>query len=52
MALAAARASLADGEHTLAVRATDLTGALQTDQRATPFPDGSSGIQQVVVIVS
>jgi DMSO/TMAO reductase YedYZ molybdopterin-dependent catalytic subunit len=40
------------GQHTLAVRATDLTGALQTDQRATPFPDGSSGIQQVVVIVS
>ncbi len=40
------------GQHTLAVRATDLTGALQTDQRATPFPDGSSGIQRVVVIVS
>ncbi|MFI5073883.1 MAG: molybdopterin-dependent oxidoreductase [Actinomycetales bacterium] len=40
------------GQHTLAVRATDLTGALQTDQRTTPFPEGSSGIQQVVVIVS
>jgi DMSO/TMAO reductase YedYZ molybdopterin-dependent catalytic subunit len=40
------------GQHTLAVRATDLTGAVQTDQRATPFPDGSSGIQQVVVLVS
>jgi len=40
------------GQHTLAVRATDLTGAVQTDQRATPFPSGSSGIQQVVVIVS
>ncbi len=40
------------GQHTLAVRATDLTGAVQTDQRATPFPDGSSGVQQVVVIVS
>ena len=40
------------GQHTLAVRATDLAGAVQTDQRATPFPDGSSGIQQVVVIVS
>ncbi len=40
------------GQHTLAVRATDLSGAVQTDQRATPFPDGSSGIQQVVVLVS
>ena len=40
------------GQHTLAVRATDLAGAVQTDQRTTPFPDGSSGIQQVVVIVS
>ncbi|MEP6649156.1 MAG: molybdopterin-dependent oxidoreductase [Lapillicoccus sp.] len=40
------------GQHTLAVRATDLTGAVQTDRRATPFPDGSSGIQSVVVIVS
>ena len=40
------------GQHTLAVRATDLAGAVQTDQRATPFPDGSSGIQQVVVIAS
>jgi DMSO/TMAO reductase YedYZ molybdopterin-dependent catalytic subunit len=42
----------ASGQHTLAVRATDLAGAVQTDQRATPFPDGSSGVQQVVVIVS
>lgn len=40
------------GQHTLAVRATDLTGQVQTDQRATPFPNGSSGIQQVVVLVS
>ena len=40
------------GQHTLAVRATDLTGAVQSDQRATPFPSGSSGIQQVVVLVS
>jgi DMSO/TMAO reductase YedYZ molybdopterin-dependent catalytic subunit len=40
------------GQHTLSVRATDLAGQVQTDRRATPFPDGSSGIQQVVVIVS
>jgi DMSO/TMAO reductase YedYZ molybdopterin-dependent catalytic subunit len=40
------------GQHTLAVRATDRAGQVQTDQRATPFPDGSSGIQQVVVLVS
>jgi hypothetical protein len=42
----------ATGQHTLAVRATDLKGDVQTDQRATPFPNGSSGVQQVVVIVS
>jgi DMSO/TMAO reductase YedYZ molybdopterin-dependent catalytic subunit len=42
----------ATGQHTLAVRATDLKGDVQTDQRATPFPNGASGIQQVVVIVS
>jgi DMSO/TMAO reductase YedYZ molybdopterin-dependent catalytic subunit len=40
------------GQHTVAVRATDLAGAVQTDQRTTPFPNGSSGIQQVVFIVS
>lgn len=40
------------GQHTLAVRATDLKGAVQPDRRETPFPSGSSGIQQVVVLVS
>jgi DMSO/TMAO reductase YedYZ molybdopterin-dependent catalytic subunit len=39
------------GQHTLAVRATDGRGAVQTAVRATPFPDGSSGIQQIVVDV-
>lgn len=39
------------GRHQLRVRATDGTGAVQTDRRATPFPDGSSGIQDVVVLV-
>lgn len=40
------------GLHRLAVRATDLRGQTQTPQRATPFPDGASGIQEVVVTVS
>jgi len=40
------------GQHTVAVRAVDLTGAVQTEQRATPFPGGSSGIQEVVVLVA
>lgn len=39
------------GLHRLAVRATDLRGATQPTQRATPFPNGSSGIQEVVVTV-
>ena len=40
------------GSHTISVRATDLKGELQTDVRAKPFPNGSSGIQQIVVLVS
>ena len=40
------------GRHQLRVRTTDGTGAVQTNQRATPFPSGSSGIQDVVVLVS
>jgi len=39
------------GQHTLAVRATDGRGEVQTAARATPFPNGSSGIQQIVVDV-
>jgi DMSO/TMAO reductase YedYZ molybdopterin-dependent catalytic subunit len=39
------------GRHSLRVRATDRTGARQVTSRATPFPDGSSGIQDVVVLV-
>jgi hypothetical protein len=39
------------GQHTLAVRATDGRGEVQTAVRAAPFPNGSSGIQQVVVNV-
>ena len=33
-------------------RATDGDGDVQTAARATPFPDGSSGIQQIVVTVA
>ena len=40
------------GRHTLAVRATDGEGDVQTAVRATPFPAGSSGIQEVVVEVA
>ncbi len=40
------------GQHTVAVRATDLEGKVQVDQRVTPFPNGSSGVQQIVVLVS
>jgi hypothetical protein len=40
------------GSHMVAVRATNRQGETQTSTRATPFPDGSSGIQEVVVNVS
>ncbi len=39
------------GRHSFKVRATDRKGALQISQRAKPFPNGSSGIQEVVVFV-
>lgn len=40
------------GLHRIAVRATDLKGQAQITERATPFPSGSSGIQEVVVSVA
>lgn len=40
------------GSHQLAVRVTDRDGTVQSDARATPFPDGSSGIQEIVVTVT
>lgn len=40
------------GLHRLSVRATDLAGRAQITERATPFPSGSSGIQEVVVTVT
>lgn len=39
------------GTHTVAVRATTRDGAVQTSRRASPFPNGSSGLQQLVVRV-
>lgn len=40
------------GQHTLSARAVDATGVVQTATRATPFPDGASGLHSVVVIVN
>ncbi|MFF1438756.1 sulfite oxidase [Streptomyces sp. NPDC058295] len=39
------------GGHTLTVRATDRTGAVQTAERARTVPDGASGRHSVVVTV-
>lgn len=39
------------GAHTLSVRATDGTGAVQPEQRASPFPDGATGWHTVTVDV-
>jgi len=41
-----------DGRHNLAVRATTMDGDVQTAARMSPFPEGSSGIQEIVVSVS
>jgi DMSO/TMAO reductase YedYZ molybdopterin-dependent catalytic subunit len=40
------------GRHGIRVRGTDRKGTLQISRRAKPFPNGSSGIQEVVVFVS
>ncbi len=40
------------GQHFVAVRATAGNGEVQTAARATTFPDGSSGIQEIAVRVS
>jgi DMSO/TMAO reductase YedYZ molybdopterin-dependent catalytic subunit len=40
------------GSHQVASRATDKEGHVQTAVRATPFPDGSSGIQKLLVSVA
>jgi hypothetical protein len=40
------------GPHTLRVRATDATGAVQPQQRRPPKPDGATGWHSVVVQVA
>jgi hypothetical protein len=40
------------GTHQLRVRATDTTGATQTEQQAPPAPDGATGWHTVQVEVS
>ncbi|RYP87191.1 oxidoreductase [Nocardioides guangzhouensis] len=40
------------GRHRVACRATTLEGDVQTAARATPFPAGSSGIQEIAVDVA
>ncbi|WP_203338296.1 molybdopterin-dependent oxidoreductase [Nocardioides limicola] len=39
------------GRHRLSVRALTLDGEVQTAARATPFPDGASGIQEISIVV-
>lgn len=39
------------GQHMIAVRAVGKDGTVQTPVRAGSFPDGSSGIQEIVVMV-
>jgi DMSO/TMAO reductase YedYZ molybdopterin-dependent catalytic subunit len=39
------------GRHTVECRATDGTGAIQTDERSEPLPDGATGWHSIVVIV-
>ena len=39
------------GEHTIAVRATDGTGATQTDERSQPDPNGATGHHTIDVRV-
>jgi DMSO/TMAO reductase YedYZ molybdopterin-dependent catalytic subunit len=40
------------GSHNLSCRVIDGGGNIQSDVRANPFPEGSSGIQQLIVQVS
>jgi DMSO/TMAO reductase YedYZ molybdopterin-dependent catalytic subunit len=40
------------GPHVLTVRATDGTGAVQVERRATPFPDGATGQHGITVTVA
>ncbi len=42
----------APGQHFIACRATNKDGDVQSDVRMTPFPEGSSGLQEISVNVS
>jgi len=44
--------SATPGRHTLRVRATDASGATQTDVKAPPVPDGATGWHEVTVTVA
>lgn len=39
------------GRHTITVRAKDRNGAIQTDERSEPLPDGATGLHKIVVLV-
>jgi hypothetical protein len=39
------------GEHRVRVRATDGDGMTQTEARAEPFPDGATGLHEIVIRV-
>jgi DMSO/TMAO reductase YedYZ molybdopterin-dependent catalytic subunit len=40
------------GRHTVTVRAIGTNGAIQTEERTEPFPNGSTGWHQIVVIAA
>ncbi len=40
------------GRHLIASRATNKDGDVQTDVRMRPFPEGSSGLQEISVLIS
>ncbi|MCP3420640.1 molybdopterin-dependent oxidoreductase [Nocardioides pinisoli] len=40
------------GRHLIACRATNKDGDVQTDVRMRPFPEGSSGLQEISVLIS
>lgn len=41
---------LTEGNHTLAVRATDATGTTQQEERVDPIPDGAEGWHSITVV--
>ncbi|MBB2947154.1 DMSO/TMAO reductase YedYZ molybdopterin-dependent catalytic subunit [Actinoplanes lutulentus] len=46
------RWSAPSGPHSLSVRATDRTGQVQIADRATPYPDGATGLHTISVTVA